>query len=174
MSLVFKGILGIITIGIVGTTAIGGIAYRNHINQPSPPPKVNFIDVDNRPTGSSVPETVKKVSETASDVVTCTFNNLPAVQMRSSECDEAVDCQIGDKWYYYKNNSECDKDQEAYIKGQIKAPRYSAPSMTPLNIAPPSLAPYSTAPFPSVQAPSVNIQAPASPKTAPYGYGNFN
>lgn len=175
MSWILKGFLGVLGVGILGTASLAGVVYNNSLNQPSPPPRVIFEDYDNSPKYSPVPTQSKLPKQVDTDpIVTCTFTTLPSLELKQSECKSMVDCQIGDKFYYYKSNADCDRDQEAYIKGQIKSPTYAAPSMAPINIAPPSLAPYSVAPFPSVKPPSVNIQAPASPKTAPYGYGNFN
>lgn len=56
------------------------------------------------------------------------------VRMTSWECSQSTCCQIGDHWVFYKDKSQCVKDQEAYNKSkQVNSPTYTytTPSYPP-------------------------------------------
>lgn len=40
--------------------------------------------------------------------------------IRKSECDQYTDCQLGDKWIFYKSRDKCLEDQKNYVPEYMK------------------------------------------------------
>jgi hypothetical protein len=77
-------------------------------------------------------------------IVNCSFPHSGKKQMRKSQCNSAVDCEIAGAWYVYPSKESCNADQNKYnqiyienLKKQLEKAystdtNYSIPTLPPL------------------------------------------
>ncbi|MFH2062279.1 MAG: hypothetical protein ABIJ43_04820 [Candidatus Beckwithbacteria bacterium] len=103
---------------------------KNEVQQDSQVKTIDCVGPDGKQFKTSETE-CKKLNEAwgkqADYMINCNISSNcggGTTYIKKSECDNSVCCQIGDKWVFYKDKNQCNKDQES------NQPSYNYPTYT--------------------------------------------
>lgn len=111
----------LITTLIVGNVALKKTPQELVISEtpsPTPTPKVapQVWGESTYQVTKPTPEPIEPVVTTSDPdpVVVCKSDRCGSKNIRQSECNESVCCQIGNDWYFYPSDTDCKQAQDAY------------------------------------------------------------